>query len=153
MGIYVNERRMDIEDKSLDYLASQLKLNNRKELISQQKTGKVVFKDPNSVLDLKDGLADEQVNDKMIDDQVKYSTISLSFYQSNTISKEVIANDDPTAYNLPFFDRAKMAFAYGWSVFTELVIVLLNIWVFVIIGIISGVLLWRYNKKKAVLPV
>jgi len=151
MGIYVNERRMDIEDKSLDYLASQLKLNSRKELVSQQKTGRVVFKDPNSVLDLKDGLVDEQINNKMIDDQVKYSTISLSFYQSNTISKEIIANDDPSDYNLPFLSRAGMALANGWYMFKELVIAALNIWVFIIIGTTFGVWLWRYNKKKAVL--
>ena len=151
MGIYVNERRMDIEDKSLDYLASQLKLNSRKELVSQQKTGRVVFKDPNSVLDLKDGLVDEQINNKLIDDQVKYSTISLSFYQSNTISKEIIANDDPSDYNLPFLSRAGMALANGWYMFKELVIAALNIWVFIIIGTTFGVWLWRYNKKKAVL--
>jgi hypothetical protein len=151
MGIYVNERRMDIEDKSLDYLASQLKLNSRKELVSQQKTGRVVFKDPNSVLDLKDGLVDEQINNKMIDDQVKYSTISLSFYQSNTISKEIVANDDPSAYNLPFLTRAGMAIANGWYMFKELIIAALNIWVFIIIGTTFGVWLWRYNKKKAVL--
>ena len=151
MGIYINARHMDIEDKSLDYLASQLKLNSRKEFITQQKTGKVVFKDPNSVLDLKDGLVDQQINNKMIDDQVKYSVISLSFYQSNTISKEIIANDNTSAYNLPFYNRAAMAFADGWSMFKEIILVLLDLWFFVILGIASGVLLWRYNKKKAVL--
>lgn len=151
MGIYVNERRMDIEDKSLDYLESQMKLNSRRELVTQQKTGKVVFKDPNSVLDLKDGLVDEQINNKMIDDAVKYSTISLSFYQSNTISKEIIANDDTSDYNLPFLNRAGMALTNGWYMFKDLVIALLNIWVFIIIGTTFGVWLWRYHKKKAVL--
>jgi hypothetical protein len=150
MGIYVNERRMDIEDKSLDYLASQLKLNSRKELVSQQKSGRVVFKDPNSVLDLKDGLVDEQINNKLIDDQVKYSTISLSFYQSNTISKETIANDDPSAYNLPFLTRAGMALANGWYMFKELVIAALNVWVLIIAGIGIWVLV-RIYKKKAVI--
>jgi len=147
MGIYVNERKMDIEDKSLDYLASQLKLNSRKELVSQQKAGRVVFKDPNSVIDLKDGLVDEQINNKMIDDQVKYSVISLSFYQSNTINKEIIANDDPSAYNLPFFSRAGIASANGWYMFKELVIAALNVWVFIIAGIGVWVLVRLYRKK------
>jgi hypothetical protein len=150
MGIYVNERKMDIEDKSLDYLASQLKLNSRKELVSQQKTGRVVFKDPNSVLDLKDGLVDEQINNKMIDDQVKYSVISLSFYQSNTISKEIIANDDTSDYNLPFLTGAGMAIVNGWNMFSQLVIAALNIWVLLVLGIGAWVLV-RVYKKNGVL--
>jgi len=152
MGIYVNERKMDIEDKSLDYLASQLKLNSRKELVTQQKTGRVVFKDPNSVLDLKDGLVDEQINNKMIDDQVKYSVISLSFYQSNTISKEIVANDDTSDYNLPFLARAGMALANGWNMFKELIIAALNIWVLLVLGIGAWVLVRvRVYRKKVAL--
>jgi hypothetical protein len=149
MGIYVNERKMDIADKSLDYLSAQLKLNSRKELLAQQKTGKVVFKDPGAVLDLKDGLVDQQISNKMIDDEVKYSVVSLSFYQSNTISKEIIANDDPASYTLPFFNRAAMAFVNGWYMFKELLIGLINIWVFLIFGI-SVWLLIKWYKKKSV---
>src|SRR5205814_603803 len=44
MGIYVNNRGMDITDKSLDYLSSQLKLKSRTELVSQQKKGKIIIK-------------------------------------------------------------------------------------------------------------
>jgi len=147
MGIYVNARRMDIENKSLDYLSSQMKLNSRKELISQQKAGKVVFKNPDAVLDLKDGLVDEQINNRKIDDAVKYSTISLDFYQSNTISKEVIVNDDPETYKLPFGNRLVIAFNEGWDIFKDVVTVLANMWVFIIagIGIWFGV---RWYKRK-----
>jgi len=147
MGIYVNARRMDIEDKSLDYLSSQMKLNSRKELISQQKAGKVVFKNPDAVLDLKDGLVDEQINNRKIDDAVKYSTISLDFYQSNTISKEIIVNDDPESYKLPFGNRILIAFGDGWNIFKELVILLADMWVF----IVAGAAVWigvRWYKRK-----
>jgi len=46
LSLYVNVRRMDIEDKSLDYLSAQLKLNSRNQLIAQQKQGKITIKDP-----------------------------------------------------------------------------------------------------------
>ncbi len=105
MSIYVTVRRMDIEDKSLDYLESQLKLNSRKELVSAQKSGRLVVKDPNAVLDFKDGLVDEQINNRRIDDEVKYSTIALSFYQSNTISKETIGRPVSPRNRLPFAGR------------------------------------------------
>lgn len=147
MSIYVNVRRMDIEDKSLDYLSSQMKLNSRKELVSQQKAGRVVFKNPDAVLDLKDGLVDEQINNRKIDDEVKYSVISLDFYQSNTISKEIIVNDDPDTYKLPFGNRLLIAFGDGWSLFKELVILLANIWVLIIAAIGVWICVKWYKRK------
>ena len=148
IGIYVNISRMNIEDKSLDYLSSQLKLSNRQELVSQQKRGKIIIKDPSSVLLLKDDLVDEQIGNRKIDDAVKYSVIILNFYQSNTISTENIANDDPSAYNIPLYQRLNLAFANGWNIFIDVLVGMVNLWVFIIAG--AGIWLsYRYYKGKA----
>jgi hypothetical protein len=154
MGIYITERKMDIEDKSLDYLQSQLKLKNRADLVAREKTGKVTIKDPTAVLNLKDDLVDEQISNRRIDDEVKYSTISLSFYQSNTIYKEVIANDDPSAYNPPFYKRIANALENGWQLFSEIIIGLMNLWVFILVGIAAWIvivkrkLFWKQVSVK-----
>jgi len=147
MGIYVNDRSMDISDKSLDYLAAQLKLKSRTELVNQQKSGKIVIKHPEDVLNLKDDMTDEQIGNRQIDDAVKNSIVSLSFFQSNTINKEVIANDDPSAYNIPFFKRLGMAMENGWDLFVEVIIALANIWVFIVAGIGVWIII-RYYKKR-----
>ena len=149
MSVHVNSLQMDISDRSLDYLAAQLKLSSRKELVAQQKKGKVIIKNPTDVINLKDDMVDEQIDSRRIDDQVKYSTITLSFYQSNTIGKEVIANDDPSSYHLPFWNNAATAFQNGWYIFNQFVIVLIDMWVFLLIGAIVW-MGWRYYKKKAV---
>jgi hypothetical protein len=151
LSLYVNVRRMDIEDRSLDYLSSQLKLNSRNQLIAQEKKGKITIKNLSAVLNLKDDLVDEQINNRKINDEVKYSVISLSFYQSNTINKEIVVNDDPSSYNLPFFSRIGMAFSNGWYLFKELVILLADIWVFIIIGVGAWILAWYYKRKIRVL--
>ncbi|HEY2582926.1 MAG TPA: DUF4349 domain-containing protein [Mucilaginibacter sp.] len=151
MGIYITSRSMDITDKSLDYLSSQLKLKNRTELVNQQKKGKVVIKKPEDVLSLKDDMIDEQINNMGINDAVKTSVITLSFYQSNTIYKETIANDDPSAYNLPFFKRMGMAIENGWEVFVDVIVGLANLWVFILAGIGSWILIRNYRGKKPVL--
>lgn len=146
MGIYVNMSRMDIEDKTLEYLSAQLKLKDREELISQQKSGRIKIKNPAGVLLLKDDMVDEKIANLRTDADVKFSTVSLNFYQGNSILKEVIANDDPAVYNIPFLQRLGLALADGWSIFIDIVIGLANIWVF----ILSGVLTWRcfvYYKK------
>ncbi|MBB3054933.1 DUF4349 domain-containing protein [Mucilaginibacter gotjawali] len=152
LGIYVNDRSMDITDKSLDYLSAQLKLKSRAELVSQQKKGKIVIKKPEDVLNLKDDMIDQQIGNRQIDDAVKNSIVTLSFYQSNTINKEVIANDDPSAYNLPFFRRLGMAIENGWGIFVDVIIGMAKLWVFIIAIIGVWVLVRNYRIKKMIAP-
>ena len=134
-------------------MAARLKLKNRNDLISQQKAGKVVIKNPANVLALKDDMVDQQIGNKQIDDEVKNSTVSLSFYQSNTIYKETIANDDPSAYNLPFFKRLGGSIENGWSIFENVVLGLANLWVFVIAGIIVLIVIRHYRNKRPIIVV
>ncbi|MES2269224.1 MAG: DUF4349 domain-containing protein [Bacteroidota bacterium] len=153
MGIYVNSRKMDIEDKSLDYLSAKLKLKNRREMVAQQKTGKIKIKDPAAVLWLKDDMIDGQINNQRIDEAVNYSVVSLNFYQSNTIYKEHIANDDPSAYKMPFFNRLLMALGNGWALFIELLLVLANLWVLILAGVGLWVAFKTYKRKYPALKI
>jgi len=150
MGVYVNDRNMDITDKSLDYLSAQLKLKNRTELVGQQKQGKVIIKKPEAVLNLKDDMVDQQIGNRQIDDAVKNSIVTLSFYQSNTINKEIIANDDPSAYNQSFLKRLGMAIENGWEVFVDVVIGIANLWVFILAGLGAWLIFRRYKIRVPV---
>lgn len=147
MGIYVTERKMDIEDRSLDYLEAQLKVRNRTELVAKQRAGEVIIKDPTAVINLKDDLVDGQINNKRIDDAVKYSTISLNFYQSNTIYKEIVANDDPSAYGISFFKRMLNALDNGWQLLTDLIVAITNLWAFIVAGVIGWII---FLKRKTI---
>lgn len=148
LGLHVNVRRMDIEDKTLDYLSSQLKLNSRSQLASQQKAGKVIIKKTDDVLMLKDDMIDEKINNKRIDDAAKNSVVDMSLYQSDTIIRENIANDDPAAYQLPFFQRLLLALANGWNLFAAFFIGIANLWVFILAG--GGIwLLVKLYKRRA----
>jgi hypothetical protein len=140
-------RKMDIEDRTLDYLSEKLKLKNRQELVAQQKQGKVIIKNPVNVMLLKDDMVDQQIGTMRTDAEVKYSTITLSFYQSNTIVQETIANDDPSAYQLPFFKRLAIAMNNGWVLFIEIMLGLANIWVFIMLSVVLW-MLYRYYKRK-----
>jgi hypothetical protein len=150
MGIYVAGRNLDITDKSLDYLSAQLKLKSRAELVSQQKNGKVIIKDPAKVLNLQDDMIDQQIGNRQIDDAVKNSVVVLSFYQSATVTKEMIANDDPTAYKLPFFKRLALAAGNGLAVFADVLIGIANAWLFILAGGAAWLTI-RYYRRK-VLP-
>src|ERR1700761_8595077 len=135
MGIYINSSKVDIEDHTLDYLSSKLKADNRRELVAQQKSGKVALKHSDDILAVKDDIVDKQISNLKTDIDVKYSTINLSFYQSDTILKEIIANDDPSAYNIPVSQRIGLAFASGWAIFIDIIIGLINLWMFIIVAL------------------
>ncbi|MGZ3750144.1 MAG: DUF4349 domain-containing protein [Mucilaginibacter sp.] len=148
MGIYVNISLMDIEDRSLDYLSARLKLKDRQELVSQQKQGKIKIKNPGDVLSLKDDMVDAQIGNLKTDDAVKYSVVSLVFYQSDTILKENIANDDPSSYNIPLFQRLGLAFSNGWFIFIDVVVGLANLWVFILAGLSVWMVYRFYSRKR-----
>ncbi|HTD98745.1 MAG TPA: DUF4349 domain-containing protein [Mucilaginibacter sp.] len=147
MGIYISSSKMDIEDRSLDYLSSKLKADNRKELVKEQKSGKITLKHPDEILTVKDDMVDKQISNLKTDEQVMYSTINLNFYQNDTILKEVMANSDPSAYNIPMFQRLGLALGNGWAIFMDMLVGMLNLWVFILaaIGVWMG---YRYYKNR-----
>jgi hypothetical protein len=147
MGIYVNSSKMDIEDKTFEYLSTELKENNRNEFVEQQKIIKITPKRAEQVLKVKDDIVDKQVNNLRTDYDLQYSTVTLSFCQSDTILRETIANDDPSAYDIPLLKRIGRAFATGWAAFMDVVVVLINFWVFAPIGLCGWLVYW-YCKKK-----
>jgi len=151
LGLHVNVRRMDIEDKTLDYLSSQLRLNSRTQLVSQQKAGKIKIKDPAAVLMLKDDMIDEKISNKRIDEAAKNSVVEMSLFQSDSVIKEHIANDDPAAYQLSFFKRLLFAITNGWNLFAAFIIGIANLWLFILAGL--GVWLLVKFYKRRVLPV
>jgi hypothetical protein len=148
MGIFINSSKMDIDDRTFDYLSTAMKENNRHEFVDQQqKAPKVTLKRAEEILKVKDDIVDKQVSNLKTDYDVKFSTVTLTFYQSDTILKEIVANDDPSAYNIPLGKRIALAFATGWAAFMDVLIVLINLWVFVPIGLCVW-LGYRYYKKK-----
>jgi hypothetical protein len=148
LGIYIKNSKMDVSDKTLDYLSTRLKLKNQNELVSQQKKEPANKKMPDDLLAFKNNMIDQQINNRKIDDSVKNSVITLSFYEDNTISKKIIANNDLSAYNLPFSKRMAMSFENGWNIFVDILAGAANFWVLLPIGL--GIwMVVRYFKSKA----
>jgi hypothetical protein len=147
MGIYVDNSHMDITDKSLEYLATQLKLKNQNERVARNKQDAATAKSPDDLLAFKNNMVDQQINNRRTDDSVKSSVITLSFYESNVINREIVANNDLSAYNPPVSKQLGMAIENGWNIFVSLLVALANAWVILPIGF--GVwMLVRYIKKK-----
>jgi hypothetical protein len=147
LGIYTNNSYMDIGDKSLEYLATRLKLKNQRDLLKQRKSDSTA-KDPDNLLAFKNNMVDQQIGNRRIDDSVKNSVITLNFYQSSFVNRELVANVDLTAYQLPFFTRIGISLDNGWRLFVDVIVALANIGVLVPIAAAIWIVARYYNRKK-----
>jgi hypothetical protein len=148
MGDYVDNRKMEVEDRSLDYLSEKLKAQNRIASVKQRRNIKLTQRSADSILLLKDDVVDRKISNMRTDEAAKFSVLNLSLYQNNTVAKEVVLSDDPSDYKGPLSTRAGIAFSNGWYYFSAIIVGLLNLWVFILIGAGVWIGIIIYKKKK-----
>jgi len=85
----------------------------------------------------KQAQADEaKLENLQILDKIKYSTITLSLYQNQSIKYEVNAKEKAIKpYSTPFGLRFIDALKFGWSIIVEFFLFLINIWSIILIAV------------------
>ena len=84
-------------------------------------------------------------------DKIKFSTITLSLYQNQSIKYEVIAKERMIKpYSTPFGTRFVEALVSGWTIIVEIFLFLVNIWAIILVTIlvIFGVKYFRKRVKN-----
>ncbi|TKC07411.1 DUF4349 domain-containing protein [Pedobacter frigoris] len=148
LAVFIDQQSLKLDDQSVAYLANQLKNQNRVEAVAQ--LNKHANKKSNNVetsLSLKDDYVDKKIENLIIDSKVKYSNITLNFYQDNTVKKMTVENDNLSDYRPGFFKRFWLSIQTGWVIFTEIILTLTNLWVLFVLGII-GYFVFKYYKRK-----
>ncbi|WP_316830820.1 DUF4349 domain-containing protein [Pedobacter aquatilis] len=150
MAVFVDNQSLKLDDQSIAYLANKLKAENRIEAVSR--INKLATKkSPNvetSML-IKDDLIDKKIENMLIDSKVKYSNITLNFYQDNTVKTMVVANDTLSDYKPAFATRLWLNILNGWSIFMEFVLALSNLWMLILAAVL-GVIAFKYYKARRV---
>ena len=150
MGINIDSLNIDIKDKTFEYLSTRLKAKNKENFTTREETTKSANQE--KILQGKDDLIDRHLTNSRLDDSVKNSTITLFFYETNVIKKEIIANDDLSAYNPPFFTRLTLALQTGWNLFVDLIVGLANIWVLLLSACAAWFIYKRVITKRTIAP-
>ncbi|MFD2284675.1 DUF4349 domain-containing protein [Pedobacter petrophilus] len=148
MAVFVDNQSLKMDDQSIVYLSNKLKAGNRVEAVD--KINKLASKKSSNVetsMIIKDDYVDKKIQNQLIDSKVKYSTITLNFYQDNTIKTMIIANDDVSDYKPNFGNRLWMGIVNGWSIFKEIILILSNLWLIILAGI-GTFLIIRYFIRK-----
>lgn len=150
MAVFVDNSSMKMDDQSITYLANKMKAQNRVDASSQidkiptKKTGNI-----ETSLSLKDEYVDKKTDNMSIDSRVKYSTITLNFYQDNTVKTMIVANDNLYDYRPAFVNRLWFGFVNGWTIFKEIIIAISNLWMLFVLGI-GGFFILKYYKARRV---
>ncbi|MEJ2904744.1 DUF4349 domain-containing protein [Pedobacter panaciterrae] len=150
-AVFIDQQSLKMDDQSIVYLSNKLKNENRVEAVEQ--LNKHANKKSNNVetsLSLKDDYVDKKIENLMIDSKVQYSTITLNFYQNNTVKSILVGNDDLYSYRPNFFTRLGLSFQNGWYIFKEVILVAMNLWVWILIGTAAYFGFKYYRKRKVV---
>jgi hypothetical protein len=87
-----------------------------------------------SSLNIKDDYVDKKIENMQIDSRVKFSTITLNFYQDNTVKTMIVANDNLYDYRPAFVSRLWLGIVNGWTIFKEIIIAISNLWMLILVG-------------------
>lgn len=149
IAVFVDSQSLKMEDKTLSYLSNKLKSDNAKEAVTEIK--KAVVKKGSNVetsLYIKDSNVDRKIENISIDSQVRFSTITLNFYQGNTIRTMIVGNDNLYDYKPSFFKRLGLNLTDGLSYFKEVVLFLASLWIFIVIGLATYFSFKYYIRSK-----
>lgn len=154
LSSFVDQQNLNVEDRSLDYLSQKLKVENRTASVKLRGKIKLTQRVADSILMLKDDAVDRKVSNLRTEDAAKFSVLTVQLYQNNAISKEVVASNDLSDYNTPLSTRVGLAISNGWNFFAAIIIGLLNLWAFVITGLLiwGGVVLYKRRKANISQP-
>lgn len=148
MAVFVDFQSMKLDDQSLSYLSNKLKNQNRVEAVAQ--LNKHANKKSNNVetsLSVKDDYVDKKIENLSIDSRVRYSNITLNFYQDNTVKSTIVGNDDLYDYRPAFLRRFVLNIQNGWMIFKEFILILTNLWMLILL-LVAGYFTFRYYKRK-----
>ncbi|TBO41971.1 DUF4349 domain-containing protein [Pedobacter kyonggii] len=149
MAVFVDHQSMKMDDQSIAYLANKLKAQNRVDAI--EKINKVASKKSANVessLYIKDDYVDKKIENMQIDSRVKFSTITLNFYQDNTIKTMIVANDNLYDYRPAFINRLWLGIVNGWTIFKEIIIAISNLWMLILVGIVVFFTIKYFIRKN-----
>lgn len=86
-------------------------------------------------------------------DQINFSTINLTIYQNEGVNYEKIAREKKSKQYEPSFRfRILDSLSYGWSIFEDIIVFLLNLWGLVLLGVLGFLgykfYVIKFKKKK-----
>lgn len=147
MGYFVLHSNMDTDDKSLDYLSNSLKQHNHQQFI-QAGTNNLNNSGRYQRMDVKDKVIDQEITNSQINANVAFSTVQLQLFQNPLVRKDVTVNTNTENYQLSFSKNLVNALSAGWNYFSNFVLLVANLWIFIFTAVTVRVIIRYYKIKR-----
>jgi hypothetical protein len=147
-GTYVRNVTISSNDVTEKFIDVESRLKTKKEVrqryidILKNKTGKIseVLEAEEAIRKITEEIEAKEGQLRYLQDQVKYSTLTLRLYETVTY------NEEPEVYEKSFGSKSLQALKNGWNIVTTLVLIFINIWPFILI---AAVFIWRWKWIKS----
>jgi hypothetical protein len=157
---YLDYRIIKADDIAIQYLSNQMTQNRVEKHEERLKSaidnrGKKLNETTNAeenLLNKQEQSDNAKIANLTLNDQVNYSTITLSIYQRQTIKRELIANNSNVSeYEPGFGSKLWESLKFGWEILEGFFIFIAKLWGVILIGIIFFVVIKKvvdkYSKK------
>lgn len=94
---------------------------------------------------------DAEISNLSLQDQVNYSTVSLSLYQRTETRQWVIANDNSDKYRPGLGLRLWESIKTGWHFVEDIFVFFTRLWLLILLGIAGLVIYKKYRSKRIIL--
>ena len=157
--VYLDSRVIKADDVSLQLLSNNLTIERSDKHEARLKNaidnrGKKLNETTSAeeLLLIKQEQADNaHIANLSLKDQMNFSTINLTIYQNKEVTYEKIANEKNSKQYEPSFGfRILDALSFGWFIFENIIVYLLNLWGLLLLGAIGflGYKLYVIKIKK-----
>ena len=153
---FLDSRTIKADDVALQLLSNEMA--QRRSSIHQKRLEKAIDtkgKKLNQIMDSEDKVDTagaendaKKIENLSLQDQVNFSTITLKIYQRETIKQEVVANEkDAHSYQPQLGLQLLDAIKSGWYILESLLVVIVQIWSLILLGVLIFLVIKKYNKK------
>jgi hypothetical protein len=148
-AVFVNFRDVKTDDVEKEFVDLESRIKTKREVearymeILRKKTGTIeeLLRAEEQIGDLHEEIEASVSRVKYLKDQVRYSTITLEFYQ--TIVQEVKAENKPL-----FSEKLKEGLETGWQILVGILVALAYIWPLMVLGVVVYIVAKLRRKKK-----
>ena len=145
----VSSKNIEIEDVTEEFIDISARLAVKKEaeqtylrLLSTAKTVRDVLDIQDQIQSIRSDIEGIEARLKYLEKSVAYSTLNIRMYQ-------FIAKSEYLPQRLSFLRRAFASLQSGVKIFAEVVLAVLNAWLFILLFLAIGLFVrWKFFKKK-----
>lgn len=148
---YLDYRIIKADDVSLKLLSNDLSQKRNQQ--NQERVEDAIKnrgKKLGETVDAEDRVYDSQtqadeakISNLSMNDQVNFSTLSLSLYQKEALKRETIADSESEEFRTNIGVRLVDGLKTGWHILEEIIVFIVHLWAFILIGFVG----WFIYKK------